>query len=61
MTTAEHMLSVAEEIQRNTRGGKATDIYATTETLGNISDYLHLKEQESHREEIENMLNRRQQ
>ena len=59
MTTAEQILSVAEEIQRKTRGGKATDIYATTETLGNISDYLHRKEQDSHREEIERMLNRR--
>ena len=61
MTTAEQILSVAEEIQRNTRGGKATSIYATTETLGNISDYLHQKEQESRREEIERILNRRQQ
>ena len=59
MTTAEQILSVAEEIRLTTRGGKATDIYATTETLGNISDYLHRKEQESHREEIENMFNRR--
>ena len=59
MTTTEQILSVAEEIQRKTRGGKAADIYATTETLGNISDYLHRKEQESHRVEIERMLNRR--
>lgn len=59
MSHAEQILSVAEEIQRKTRGGKATGIYATTETLGNISDYIHRKEQESHREEIERMLNRR--
>lgn len=59
MSNAEQILSVAEEIQRKSRGGKATGIYATTETLGNISGYLHWKEQESHRKEIENMLNRR--
>lgn len=59
MTPAEHILSVADKIQRKTRGGKATDIYATTETLGNISDYIHRKEMESHRTEIERMLNRR--
>ena len=58
MTTAEQILSVAEEIQRKTRGGKATCVYATTETLGNISDYLHQKELESHRVEIEENLNR---
>lgn len=59
MTTAEQILSVAEEIRAKSRGGSATDIYATTETLGVIYSNLKLKERESHREEIEIMLNRR--
>lgn len=56
---AEHILAISEEIQRKTRGGSATFIYATTETLGNISGYLHQKEMDKRRKEIEGVLNRR--
>lgn len=59
MTTAEQILSVAEKIQRNTRGGKANFIYAPEDVILAITDCARRKEQESRREEIENMLNRR--
>lgn len=59
MTTAEQILSAADEIQRKTRGGKANFIYAPEDVILTITDSARRKEQESRREEIENMLNRR--
>ena len=56
---AEQILAISEEIRAKSRGGQATGIYATTETLGNISDYLHQKEMDKRRKEIECVLNRR--
>ena len=60
-STAEQILSVAEEIQMKTRGGKANFIYGPEDVILAISDCARRKEQESHRVEIERMLNRRQQ
>lgn len=56
-TTVEQILSAAEEIQRNTRGGKANFIYAPEDAILAITDSARRKEQESRREEIERMLN----
>ena len=56
---AKRVIDISEEIRAKSRGGKATSIYATTETLGNISDYLHQKEMDKRRKEIEGVLNRR--
>ena len=60
-TPVEQILSAAEEIQRNTRGGKANFIYAPEDAILAITDCARRKEQESRREEIENMLNRKHQ
>jgi len=59
MSTAEQILAAAKEIQRKTRGGKASWIYASEGTILRITGYLEQKKLEEHREEIERMLNRR--
>jgi hypothetical protein len=57
--SAKQIIDISEEIRAKSRGGSATFIYATTETLGNISDYIHQKEMNKRRKELERVLNRR--
>ena len=56
---AEQILAISDEIRAKLRGGSATDMYATTKTIGIISGHLHQKEMDKRREEIEGVLNRR--